>query len=248
MCIAQEILDSYFVLKKELMNARQAFLKAKVKREKDQQYILSLTMPKFNINNSERILARKHQSLIKTSKETQAIAVDPTAFFRNKRENERLRKSQPKSARPFTSHTRNPDEYHIHHSSLYGSMTRKQFMHTIHPSSKLIIDKRKVEAEDNGVKFKFPVEVDMMESKFRLRQTHSLGIVTKNKFVMSNSSGPLERKARFVAERNPSSRPTKSSCEQLSPSSGMRGATSRGETTDSVPKSGQSLLRGKGFA
>ena len=60
MCIAQEILENYFELKQTLMKARKEYLKKKVKKEKEEQYLLNMQAPKFRVNNSETILARKH--------------------------------------------------------------------------------------------------------------------------------------------------------------------------------------------
>lgn len=197
MCIAQEILENYFELKQTLMKARKEYLKKKVKKEKEEQYLLNMQAPKFRVNNSETILARKHQALIKSSKDIQQMASDHYGYFKAKRQ-EKVTEKRPNTARAFSSHTSNPDDYTTVNSTLYGKMTKKQYMHTLHPCSKLILDKRKYEEYEGDVKYKYPMEVDKAETKFRLKQTHSLGLVRKKNFVMSNSTGPLERRVRFV--------------------------------------------------
>lgn len=198
MCIAQEILDNYFQLKQSLMKARKEYLKKKVKEEKEEQYRLSLNAPKFRVSNSELILARKKQNLLKSSKDIQQMASDHYAYFKAKRKEEKQAGKRPATARGFSSHTRDPDDYTSFTSSLYGRMTKKQYLHTLHPTSKLILDKRKFEEEENGVKYKYPVEVDKVERKFRLKQTHSQGLIKKRNFVASMSTGPLERRSKFV--------------------------------------------------
>jgi len=179
------------------MRQRKKYLNEKVKIQKDQQYEIEKHMAKQRISNSQTILATKHQKLLKKSKDIQQMAADHVGYFKDKRM--RIYSGREKSKKFFGSHTIDPNQVTSQRNTFFGPMTKKKFIHVIHPSSKLIIDKRKdIAVDEHGNKFKYPPEINEMEEKHRLRQTDASKLITKPAFIQANSCGPLERRSRFV--------------------------------------------------
>jgi len=149
MCIAQEILDNYFQLKKALMASRNRYLKEKVRREKDGQYYNQLRMRSEHASSSQKILATKKQKLLKHSRDVQQLAADHHAYFRQKKE---ARAQSARSPPPcdFKSATvdragREPQR----HTLFDEPVTKKQFLHKVHPPSKLLLEKTKASLVDD---------------------------------------------------------------------------------------------------
>lgn len=195
MCIAQEILDNYYDLKRMLMGERNKYLKGKVKDQKDIQYYKDIQLNRlYNGNSSTRVLNMKRQKLLKHSKDIQLMSSDHHAYFRNKR---------PETA-SLNRHNLDVDSYTYQRNTLYDSrMTKKQFIHKIHPSSKIIIDKTKhTVSDESGNQYRLPIETSKKEDKFRIKQTESHKLITKFDFVQSNSTGPFSRRGMFHKPTN----------------------------------------------
>lgn len=199
MCIAQEILENYCELKKKLMDARRKWLKVNVKQGKDEQYYKELKFKRLTVSSSQAILNRKHQLLLKHSKDIQRISENHEEYFREKKE--RIKINPSNSLKGFSSHRLQRDTVDLQRNTLFGPVTKKQFQHLIHPTSKIILDKKKgVEKDEDGALYRVPVEVAKEEDKYKIKQSESYKTISKRTFLHCYSTGPRERMTRFVRE------------------------------------------------